>query len=58
MAAMHLRASRTEVLPEPFGPRSKVNGSNGSVVLRNALKLVNSMDSIIAFSESVSAVTV
>src|SRR5204862_452758 len=52
-AAMPWRAWRTEVLPEPFGPSSSVNGASGSVVWRNALKLVNVIASIIVFSRAI-----
>ena len=48
--AMLCRAWRTDDLPEPFGPRSRVNGASGRVVFRNALKFVNSIDSIIGRS--------
>src|SRR5579871_772893 len=55
--AMASRAWRTEVFPEPFGPRSRVKGANGRVTFRRALKLVNSIDSIIAVSPSMAVTT-
>src|SRR5262245_57949160 len=52
---MRCKAWSTVVLSELFGPKSSVNGASGTVVFRNALKLVNSMDSIIAYSGTVAA---